>query len=421
MQVKEQLTCRICDSKLKVVLDLGNIFPSTFVDGNTMDTRCPLELAECEFCGLVQLGHTVSRDQLYRNYWYKSGLNKSMVEALQNVVDGTLRHAILPENPVVVDIGANDGTMIGMYPVDPFLTVAYEPAKNLEEACKKASDVFIGDYFSYENYSMHTGADIITAIAMFYDLDDPISFLDSIKTTLAPDGIFVVQMTDLYAMLTANAFDNICHEHLCYYSLKILQQLFFRSGLEIFNVERNNVNGGSIRLYAAHTSRRKVDPSVQMWLNIESDFLIQTRDPIVSFKRRVNAARSQTKMYIESRKARGESIFGLGASTKGNTLLQYYDFTNRVIDGIYEINPDKLGKMTIGTNIPIVAEGDMWGCPPGILLVLPWHFRDYFIVKLAKYVWNGGKLLFPLPVPEIVDMKGKTMLWQILGEKPPGL
>jgi len=404
----ETSLCRICGGSLSPLLDLGAIYPSNFVEDDFEGRKVPLVLTACERCGLTQLGHTLDMDSMYRQYWYRSGLNPTMVAALQDVVDGVCKRIDLKYGDVVVDIGCNDGTMLGMYPPQ-IKRVGFDPARNLAPLAKKNCDVFVNDYFSALDYNSAVypilsqppySAKVITCIAMFYDLHDPIRFLNDVECVLSRDGIFVIQLGDLVSMMRQNAFDNICHEHLIYYSLHDLVDLLSSCGFMTFDVEWNDVNGGSVRVYAAKGSDRSIDPSVEISLTRENRYF--ENDSPWAFASRIERIREELLSFLRGAKNRGFRIHVLGASTKGNTLLQTFGIDHNLIEAAAEINPEKYGKRTVGTNIPIIPEIDSMESQPDYHLVLPWHFIDGFVKQKVDYLNRGGRFVVPLPTPQVI-------------------
>lgn len=382
---------------MRNVLHLGDFSPSDFVTEGTTESRVPLTLAECDGCRLVQLRHTLDRDTLYRNYWYLSGLNPSMVASLRDVVEGVRERVELQLGDTVVDVGANDGTLLTLYS-EKLNKIGFDPAVNLAPAALRVCDLFINDYFETSTVEVPK-AKAITSIAMFYDLDEPRKFVERVRDVLHLNGVWVVQMTDLVRMLRANAFDNICHEHLCYYSLANFKALVEDYGLEVFDVEFNDVNGGSVRAYVGFQNARKVEPSVAYALMDEAQYLVD--DAVHQFGERVKGAKDKVLEFIDQERAAGKRFHALGASTKGNTLLQYFGLTCREIEVAAEVNPSKYGLRTVGSNIPIVSQEESLAARPDYYLVLPWHFIDFFLRKHANYIFDGGVLLTPLPLPKL--------------------
>ncbi len=391
------MKCRICGCEdYESIINLGNIHPSNFLDNGATVEQAPLHLVQCKCCELVQLKESIDLDRMYKDfYWYRSGLNQNMVNSLRDVVDSVMKKVDLKKEDSVLDIGCNDGTMLGFYP-DYVCKAGIDPAPNLNP---QNIDLFINDYFLADYFNDDKKYKVITAIAMFYDLEDPNKFLQDIKSILSYDGIFIVQFTDLLSMVKINAFDNICHEHLEYYSLKVLNDLMIRNDLRIFDVEYNSVNGGSIRAYIRHDEDINYC-EVNHKINKENEYF--RKFPIKNFGNSIEQTKRDLLRKVSKYKKKNKRIYVLGASTKGNTLLQYYGLDNTIIDKALEVNEDKFGKHTIGTNIPIVSEKDGLAEKPDYLLVLPWHFRDFFVDKLDSYIKQGGALIFPLPEVEIV-------------------
>jgi len=401
-------TCRLCEGPLEDILNLGDIHLSTFLGiDDELPPKAPLDLVRCVDCNLFQLRHTVDQDAMYSKYWYKSGLNNSMREALHNVVDCVQLRKELQQDSVVLDIGANDGTLLGYYPYQ-VIKVACEPSNIADEIV--TADIIINDYFTAGNYfdSIHRKADVITAIAMFYDLEDPHIFVEDLKKVLADEGLLVIQMMDLMSMLKTGDFPNLCHEHLEYYSLSVLEALLWEHGLQIFDVEYNNVNGGSLRVYARHTDQIQEAPILREALEKEEQFF--STYPLSNFKEHVRSVHQKIFAFVTGAHSLDAKVAVLGASTKGNTMLQYFGLTDKLIDHAAEVNPDKYGKRTVGTNIPIISEQESLIRHPDYYLVLPWGFADFFVEKLKPYLQKGGSLIVPLPQPRVIyiDMNGEV-------------
>ena len=397
------MECRNCKKELVSVLDLGELYPSNFVE-TTVGEKIPLEMMVCSECGLVQLNENAELDSMYRQYWYKSSLNKTMITALQDIVGRVKEFGYTKGN--ILDIGANDGTLLKLFGEDYF-RVGIDPALNLADEAKVNCEIFINDYFPSEKLP-ETKFDVITSIAMFYDLPDPNSFVEAIKEYLKDDGMWVVQFTDLKSMLQLNAFDNICHEHLEYYSLSFLNTFFTKHDLSICFVEYNEVNGGSIRLYV-DKKFRPVHYSVGYYLYDEYLYMTSFYNPFEAFKERVLDVKERLMTFMECI----DNVYVVGASTKGNTLLQYYGLTDVYIKKALEVNRDKFGLKTVGTNIPIVDEDYGLKENPEFLLILPWHFTDFFLKIFSNYLMDGGKLIVPLPIPAVAYLgKYGKIVWE---------
>jgi trans-aconitate methyltransferase len=389
----------VCDGKLIELLDFGEIYPSGFVKSQEGLTKAPLMLAGCDSCGMVQLKHTVDLDSMYKEqYWYSSALNKSMVSSLTNVANEAQARQPLEEGDIVIDIGCNDGTLFEFFPDDVY-KIGFDPAENMKESAEEHCDLFINDYFcsSLLPTGTHANAKIITSIAMFYDLPNPRDFVDNVAQALSYGGVWVVQFTDLLSMLQLNAFDNICHEHLEYYRLIDLVNIFREHDLEIFDLEYNNVNGGSLRVYVSHKSARPVEQIVEQMLEYERTYFTTLKDPFVAFQKRIKIAELGLKQFLATNKEAGKHTYLLGASTKGNTLLQIWGLSKDDFDFALEVNEDKFGLRTVGSDIPIISEKEGLAKDPDNLLILPWHFADTLIPKLESFMDDKGMVLLPLP------------------------
>jgi hypothetical protein len=358
-------TCIFCRTnfhgdKFKVV-DLGEIYPSTFVDKPEdclAMAKADLSLTKCPACDFVQLNKVLPPDTMYRNYWYRSDLNSTMSVALKDVVFETMKRLYnWPTN--VLDIGCNDGTLLGFYAND-VAKVGVDPALNLNT---KNCDLFINDYFSGKDDRLGENKfDIITAIAMFYDVIDPYSFLEGIKHYLSAKGIFVIQMTDLYCTFKVNAFDNVCHEHIAYWTLDHLQRILALFELEVFDVIYNDVNGSSIRAYICHKGAYpKTD---ELMIAEDNEKYIMDNQPFDKLNSFIDYLQYALLKELNTFKHQGKRVFALGASTKGNTLLQVFDINAELLPYCLEVSKDKFGKYTVGSNLLIISEAEGYALRP---------------------------------------------------------
>ncbi len=391
----EHKKCRLCGSEcIQNVFDLGEQFVNDFVPRSKINTgiKAPLVLVYCHNCTLVQLKHTAPQELLYtRHYWYRSGVTETMRRALAEVATVASTITDLKEDDVVLDIGANDGTLLASYNFNGLTKVGCEPANNLVPLLKKITPNVIHDFWSLEAYNnaaiqwQNRKPKIITALGMFYDLDDPNQFISDIAKCLEKNGVFIAQLMCLQSMLDKNDLGNICHEHIEYYSYKSLVYMFEKNGLEIFKVEENNVNGGSYRIFARHLNFGSIDYHETCGV-----------DDIKKFEMRINENKNKCVAFIQSAVSNGKTVYVYGASTKGNVILQYYGLDNTLISGAAERSPEKWGKYTIGTGIPIVSEVDARNAQPDYFLVLPWAFFDEFYKREVEWIRNGGKFILPL-------------------------
>ena len=402
--------CRISKrDDLINVFDLGNHymcgeFPSS---PNENIDKGKLSLGWSPSSGLLQLSENRDITSMYgQNYGYRSGLNLSMVSHLQNKVNYLYELCTIENKKCVLDIGSNDGTLLSKYPSD-ILKIGIDPTIAKYSHFYQKDIVKVPDFFNADNFnSVSNGlkADIITSISMFYDLPDPNLFVQNIRETLSKNGIWNLEQSYMPSMIRTNSYDTVCHEHLEYYSLFVIKNLMESNQLRIIDVVFNRINGGSFSVTVCHENAvYKSNSSIINWmLSQEERMQLNTPYPYREFERKSYAHRSDLKELIDSINKSEKKIAGYGASTKGNVILQFCQFNSEDIYGIAEVNDDKFGKYTPGSNIPISSEGDIKSTNPDYMLVLPWHFRENIIEREKEYLIKGGKLIFPLPEIEIV-------------------
>jgi len=410
--------CRICGNKnLVSLLNLGEqaltgIFPKSKQD---VITSGPLELVKChaekegdKVCNLVQLLHSYDSSEMYGlNYGYRSGLNQSMVRHLREIVTYATSIASLKEGDLIVDIGSNDSTLLQSYPTDKKLTLL-----GIDPTGKKFAKYYpdhiqlVPDFFSakaLQEKASGRKAKIITSIAMFYDLEEPFLFVKEIMDSLADDGIWIFEQSYLPLMLSTNAYDTVCHEHVEYYALEQIKWMMDKMGAKIIDVALNDTNGGSFRITVAKSnSAYEVSESVKKVSDNEKQLQLDTLKPYEEFKQNIRKHKEELCALVSKLNTQGKKVFGYGASTKGNVILQYCGFTEKDIPYIAEVNEDKFGSYTPYTHIPIISEKDALAMNPNYYLVLPWHFRKGIIEKEKAFRDQGGKFIFPLPAIEIV-------------------
>jgi hypothetical protein len=405
--------CSICgNTQLECVLDLGEqmltgVFPR---EKGAKVTKGPLRLVKCmggeATCGLLQLEHSYDLGEMYGdNYGYCSGLNASMVAHLNNKVKRILGLVELRKGDLVIDIGSNDSTTLQAYPSSGLVLLGIDPTGVKFHNYYPSHIQLIPDFFSsalVKERFPEQKAKVVTSFAMFYDLEDPTGFMRQVYDVLADDGVWVFEQSYMPTMLEMNAFDTVCHEHLEFYALRQIKWMADRVGFKIIDVEFNNVNGGSFSVTVSKShGDLTVVPSVQKIIDEERAKGLDTLAPYQAFAERVTQTKRDLLKFIESARAEGKSVAALGASTKGNVLLQYCDLTEKEIFSVGEVNADKFGCFMPGTWIPIVPEDELLGMNPDYLVVLPWHFRKFFT---ANKKLSGMSLVFPLPKVEVVKI-----------------
>lgn len=402
--------CRISGStNLVNVLSLGEqyltgVFP---ISPEQMVTKGPVDMVWCPDSGLVQMKQSYSLDEMYGdNYGYRSGLNQSMVNHLQNKVSYLLRKVQTKPGDIILDIGSNDATSLKCYPGE-LRRIGIDPTGKKFASFYTDDIALVPDFFTAANYRKIFPAEdatIVTSIAMFYDLEDPVQFASDIESVLSENGIWHFEQSYLPSMLRTNSYDTICQEHLEYYSLIAVKYILEKAGLRIIDIELNDINGGSFAVTAAKkNSRHRSNDAVISWmLDEEMKMGLHTEKPYREFAERVAAHRESLIALLDRLKNDGKRIIGYGASTKGNVLLQYCGIGTQYLDCIAEVNEQKFGSYTPGTLIPIVSEAEARALKPDYLFVLPWHFRNNILGREKEYRAAGGKFIFPLPFIEIV-------------------
>lgn len=417
MSYKKINKCRICGNKdLIELIDLGKqtmtgIFPK---NPNEKHTIGPLKLVKCNTnkgnCGLVQLGHNYNLDEMYgETYGYRSGLNLSMVNHLSNKAHKIESLANLKDNDIIIDIGSNDATLLKSYKNSKLSCFGCDPSAGKFKSFYTDNIELVTEFFpskTLHNKLNGKKAKIITSIAMFYDLEYPLEFVKAVYDILDIDGVWVFEQSYLPMMVKSKSYDTICHEHLEYYCLKQIKWMTEKVGFKIIDVEFNKINGGSFSVTVSKKESKIFKENTKKIKEIEKLEKEQRWDHIGIYKYfndSISKNRTEIMNFLNDCLKKGKKVYGYGASTKGNVLLQYCNINSKLINAIAEVNEDKFGSFTPGTNIPILSEKEVREKQPDFLFVLPWHFRNNILKKEAEYIKNTGvKFVFPLPNLEIV-------------------
>lgn len=401
--------CRLCGSdKLEEVVSFEpQYIASTFVkEQPKKQIKVPLTLLLCDECKLVQLKETVNPELLYKDYFYRSNVSDTMNRDLREVVRDACSRVKLNPYDSVLDIGCNDGLMLTMYPKSIF-KVGVDPAENIDRSSIPLDEqtFIIQDYFPTKD-GLSEEYKIITATACFYDLDDPNAAVQEIKTLLHPDGVAIIQVSYLYDTIKDMNFYDICHEHLEYYSLETLNTLFKRNGLHIADASTNAVNGGSLRIIVEHGESIIPADNKKELLIREEKLQLGNPDTYREFTDTIQESATKVRDYIASQ----NNVIGLGASTKGNVLLQICGISKDLLPYISERNPFKVGLRTLGSDIELISEEAARKMNPDVMFVIPWNFKNEIVAREQEYIQGGGKLLFIMPYPYILDKDGERKL-----------
>lgn len=401
--------CRACGTdKLEPVISLGmQALGGAFPKSTDLDPpKAPLSVLRCTNCGLTQLADSVDTSLLYTGqYGYRSGINETMRRHLAEVVGRATKLVTLDSDSVVVDIGCNDGTLLNCYP-SSLTRVGIDPLLAKFEKFYTPDVLTAAAYFSKQALTDLIGdrkATVITSIAMFYDLEDPSGFVSDIAFALDKNGVWIIELSYLPSMFERSSYDTICHEHLEYYGLAQIEWLARKNGLRVFDVELNDINGGSFRVYVCPREADRVDSDrLVAQRKYEADLDLDQQYPYDDFRKRCLLLRDELRDFIRSEVAAGRRVHVYGASTKGNTILQFCELDSTLIEAAADRNPEKWGARTPATGIPIISEEDSRAMQPDYYLALPWHFRDEFLSREADYRAKGGKFIFPMPRLEIL-------------------
>jgi len=403
----------------KKLFSLGELYVSDFInkDEDARAGKHDMTLVIDERYGAARLEKCTPIHSMFGKYWYRSGINQTMRTELKGIVDSVTSVQKLNEGDLWLDIACNDGTLLSFVP-DGIKKLGIDPAEDsFKNESSKIADEVIQDFFTLENFKKSKfkkkKAKIVTCIAMFYDLDEPVEFLKDVTKVLDDDGLFVLQMSYTPLMIKQLAFDNICHEHVYYWGLASIEKLLKKAGLKIVDCQLNDVNGGSFRIYikkkesdvttfATAPYRDVCNVRVESLIKWEKGLKLDKEEIWLDFYNRIEALKKETVDFIKAEKAKGKVICGYGASTKGNTLLQYFGLDNTLIDAIAERSHYKFGLKTIGTNIPILSEEDVRAMNPDYMLVLPWHFIAEFVKREDEFLSKGGKFIVPCPNFQII-------------------
>ena len=396
--------CRNCKSKQIVKLfSLGNLsFTGKFPKKNVAIKKAPLSVVMCNKCKLVQLADKFNLRYLYGpDYGYRTGINKTMINHVKRVTEILIRKTKIKEDNLVLDIASNDGTLLNCYN-KKLKTFGIDPLVNKYKKNYKNINFKVSDFFSLQKIQKHTFKKkfkIITALSVFYDLEDPNKFLKSISKILSEDGIFLLEFADLASIIRYNMFDTICHEHLEYYSTRVIKLMCKKNNLKVFDIKSNNINGASKQYYISHinskySTKHKIINKIDKF---EKKLKLEKKETFINFIKKIDKIASHLQNKIKELKLKNKTIHCYGASTKGNVLLQYFKITNKEIPYAAERNPKKYNLYTPGTKIKIIPEKKSRKLKPNYYLVLPWHFRKEILIREKKTILNGSKFIFPLP------------------------
>jgi hypothetical protein len=338
-----------------------------------------------------------------------------MVRHLQQKVARILGLVKLEPDDLIVDIGSNDSTLLQAYPKDCLL-VGIDPSgpkfkRYYPDHIELIPDFFNGDLVRAR--FPRKRAKVITSIAMFYDLEQPLNFVKDVADLLDDEGVWVFEQSYLPFMLQTNSYDTVCHEHLEYYAVKQIKFITDRMGLKIIDIEFNDVNGGSFSVTAAKRSASypEAQAAIARALKEETELGIDKLSTYETFASRILGHREALLSTLRELQQKKKKVLGYGASTKGNVLIQYCGIDSRLVPFIAEVNQDKFGAYTPGSRIPIVSEAEARGMRPDYFFVFPWHFKPAILQREQQFLHDGGRFVFPLPTLVVISARGTETLW----------
>ena len=415
MQNPKITRCRACgNTELANAIDIGeqylsSVFPDT-LDYRSKLKKYPLDMVLCvkkseHQCGLLQLANQLDLSGMYKEYPYTSSSNSSMKTILKDVADSGMALNHLKAGDVILDIGCNDGTLLSYFAGKGYELKGIDAAQNVQPVFLDPSYSFSRGFFSREKFNEISPkkARLIFSIAMFYHLDDPVAFSRDAADCLDAGGAWIIQMAYLPAMIETNMYDNIVHEHNGYYGIQSIEWVMEKAGLEVFDVLLNDVYGGSYRVFTQHRGGA-FKKTERYWKYLEQEKKRNYFNPETyqSFNRRIQKTREDLKRLLSELKKQGKSVWVYGASTKGNTILQYCGIGKGELTAAADANPFKFGKFIIGADIPIVDETEMRKVKPDYLLSLPYSFTNAFMAREAELVRGGTRFIKPLPEVKIL-------------------
>ena len=401
------MSCRSCNSaKLSVILDLGtqpwcNDFLSEERLGK--EEKYPLRLCICDTCELLQLDHTVSKETMFGDHQYLSGMTATLIDHFYGIAAECVEQFNLGDGDLIVDIGGNDGSQLLQFKklgIDSVVNV--ECASRVSELSQNAGVHTINDYFNFETADQHFGAEsvkLFNAAGVFFHLEELHSVVRGIKHTLKRDGVLVIQFMYAGSMIDNNNFDTIYHEHLCYYTLRSLIKLLAPYNLEVFDAHLSPIHSGSVIAKITHIGSPLNIKSARFLSLLEMDRQY-TRPSVEKFAQRVEETKNNLREFLIGLKSSGKTIYAYGAPAKGNTLLNYFNIDNTLIDKAVEINELKIGHYLPQSHIPIVKETkeDI----PDYYLLLSHNFAEEIIKKNQDVIASGTKFIIPFPTIEVV-------------------
>lgn len=402
------IACRCCGGRrVELVIDLGdqphcNRLVRIDLPAGT-EPSYPLRVGFCRDCTMVQIDHTIPKESMFSDYPYVSGTTKTLPEHFRQTSARIAAACGLGPQDLVVDIGSNDGTWLKQYAPYGCRVLGVEAAANVARMAQDDGvptwNRFFNEDCARDILAAYGPAKVVTAAGVFFHLEELHSVVRGIAALLATDGIFVIQAIYLGGMVQNTAFDQIYHEHLCYYTLRSLSALLERHGLEVFEANLVPIHGGTIEAYVARKGTRRVGESVRRLRDTEAANGLGEIDTYRRFAMNVLTLRDRLRTLLIAYRAAERSVWAYGAPAKGATLLNSFGIGPALVQKAVEKNPLKIGLAIPGVRIPIEDEA---GQRPDAYLVLAWNFIDEFVRKEQEWLAAGGQFIVPIPEVKVI-------------------
>ncbi|MEV0611243.1 class I SAM-dependent methyltransferase [Polymorphospora rubra] len=410
--------CRVCgaDDWLEVY-SFGNLpLANSYLEpdmATVLEPRYPLEVIHCRSCALMSLRHVVDPTTLYRDYSYVTSDSRMISNHMNTIAQQCVRRYDVPSGGLVVEMGSNIGTQLVTFQDLGMRVLGIDPAENLGPVAEGLGIPTLSEFFSpqlaADVVARHGRAHLLLGRHVFAHIDDLHDVLRGALTLLAPGGVFVIEVPHLLTMLQQNQFDTIYHEHLSYFSVSTLCRLFLRNGLRIVDVQRADVHGGSILVFAApQESRWVTQPSVANVLQDEEAFGLDNAGTYRQFAERIDRTTTSLNELVASLVQDGKTIAGYGAPAKGNTLLNICDLRQDAISFCSDTTKGKQGLLLPGVHIPITSPEWARDNPPHYYLLLAWNYAREISMKEFAFLADGGK--FIVPIPDVVTLSADVLV-----------